>query len=119
MSHAHTLADLGFAQNVQRALVEHLQGSPLTDDTLTIASIGDLAVRIAAADALLAQAGRSSVEAASARLAAAEAAQRASELQVELTGRQTPRPSIEGDAVPLSQLRRRLGDHYLNGVALT
>lgn len=119
MSHTHTQADLLFARNAQNALVEHLQAGPWKDDTLTIASVGDLEVRIAAADALLARAERSPTAAAEARLAAAEAAHRANELHVDLTGRQVPRGLVEGEVVPLSQLRRRLGDYYLNGVALT
>ena len=118
MAYPTTLADLQFARNAQQALVEHLQAGPLKDDTLAIASVGDLEVRIAAAEALLAWVERSPAAAIEAYLAAAEAAQRASELYVELSGRSLSRPVVEGQALTLAHLRRRLGDHYLNGALL-
>lgn len=118
MAYPTTQADLQFARNAQQSLVEYLQAGPLKDDTLTIAGVGDLEVRIAAAEALLAWAERSPAAILEAHLAAAEAAQRASELYVELSGRSLSRPVVEGQALPLAHLRRRLGDHYLNGALL-
>jgi hypothetical protein len=118
MSNVITQADLHFARGARQALIEHLRAGPLQNDTLAIASVGDLEVRIAAAEALLAWAEHSPAAAIEARLAAAEAARRAGELHVELGGRQLPRPAVEGQVPPLAHLRRRLGDHYLNGAPL-
>lgn len=117
MPHSTSRADLQFAENALRALVEHLQAGTLKDDSLAIAAVGDLEVRIAAAQALLEWAERSPAAAIEARLAAAEAAHRGNELHLEWSGRVLDRPSVEGQSVPLAHLRRRLGDHYLNGVA--
>ena len=118
MPNSTSRADLQFAENALRALVEHLQAGPLKDDSLAIAAVGDLEVRVAAAQALLEWAERSPAAAIEARLAAAEAAQRGSELHLEWSGRALHRPSAEGQPVPPAHLRRRLGDHYLNGAAL-
>ena len=111
-------ADLQFAENTLRALVEHLQAGPLKNDSLAIAAVGDLEVRIAAAQALQDWAEHSPAAAIEARLAAAEAAQRGSELHLEWSGRALHRPSAEGRNEPPAHWRRRLGDHYLNGAAL-
>lgn len=116
MTYPNTQGDLQFARSVEQSLVEQLQASALKDDTQVIASVGDLHVRIAAAEALLAWAERSPAAAIEARLAAAEAAQRAGELQLTLTGRALPRPVVDAPALALAQVRR-LGDHYLNGVS--
>lgn len=118
MPHSTTRADLQFAENALRALVEHLQAGPLKDDSLAIAAVGDLEVRVAAAQALLDWAEDSPAAAIEARLAATEAAQRGSELHLEWSGRALLRPSAEGRNAPPAHLRRRLGDHYLNGAAL-
>lgn len=118
MSYPITQADLQFARTAQQALVEHLQAGPLHNDTLAIAGVGDLEVRLAAAEALLAWAERSPAASIEARLAAAEAAQRASELLLEFTGLTLARPTVDGQAQPLAHLRRQLGDHYLNGAVL-
>ncbi|MDD2055795.1 hypothetical protein NPS46_24890 [Pseudomonas putida] len=118
MTYPITQADLQFAHNARQALVEHLQAGPLHDDTLAIAGVGDLEVRIAAAEALLAWAERSPAAQIEARLAAAHAAQRAGELLLEFTGQTLLRPTVEGQVLPLAHLRRRLGDHYLNAAVL-
>ena len=118
MPHSTTRADLQFAENALRALVEHLQAGQLKDDSLAIAAVGDLEVRVAAAQALLDWAEDSPAAAIEARLAATEAAQRGSELHLEWSGRVLLRRSAEGQTVPPAHLRRRLGDHYLNGAAL-
>ncbi|TBU87166.1 hypothetical protein [Phytopseudomonas dryadis] len=117
MSDSHTLGDLLFARDALAALVEQLRAEALGEDALAIASVGRLQIRIDAADALLARAGRSSAAAVEARLAAAEAARLASELQVELLGQSLPRPSPAARETPLQHQRRQLGDHYLNGTA--
>lgn len=118
MTDSTTEVDLQFARNARQALAEHLHAGPLKNDTLAIAGVGDLEVRIAAAEALLAWADGSPAARIEAHLAAAEAAQRAAELQVEWSGRPLARPVAEVQGVPLAHLRRNLGNHYLNGVPL-
>ncbi|WP_437880475.1 hypothetical protein [Pseudomonas sp. LRF_L74] len=118
MSQAHTLADLVFARNTQSSLVEYLKSEARHDDPLVIAAIGDLQVRIDAADALLQRVARAPGAPVEARLASAEAARLASELHTELTGRQAARPLVEEQEAPLFSQRRALGDHYLNGEAI-
>lgn len=117
MSDSHTLGDLVFARNALSALVEQLRADARTDDALVIASVGQVQIHIDAADALLARAGRSASARVEARLAAAEAARLASDLQVELSGQTLPRPTVAADEAPLHQQRRQLGDHYLNGTS--
>ncbi|MBB3105038.1 hypothetical protein [Azomonas macrocytogenes] len=118
-THSHSQPDLAYARNTLTALVEYLRTQPSRNDALVIASIGELQVRINAAESLQQRAGTSATAAIEARLAAVEAARLGSELQRRLTGNDLPhQPAGEPEPLLFEQ-QRKLGDHYLNAVAIS
>jgi len=120
-THSHLQPDLTYARNTLAALVAYLRVQPAKDDALVIASIGDLQIRIDAADALAQRISGENAPAHAiieARLAAAHAARLASTLHGELTGSDLPRQLSTEPETPLLTQRRQLGDYYLNGVAI-
>lgn len=120
MSHSHSQgrSDLAHARHVEVALLEYLRGQSARHEALVIAAVGDLRIRIDAADALLERADASQSAAIAFRLAAAEAARVAGQVYFELAGRSLPRPLPDSAEPALLTQRRLLGDHYLNGAAL-
>ncbi|SFW21196.1 MULTISPECIES: hypothetical protein [Pseudomonas] len=120
MSNLHSpgRSDLAHARHVEVALIDYLRAQSARHEALVIAAVGELRIRIDAADALLEYADESQSAAIAFRLAAAEAARLAGDVYFELAGRSLPRP-LPGSAEPaLLNQRRLLGDHYLNGAAL-
>ncbi|SDI71023.1 hypothetical protein [Pseudomonas panipatensis] len=117
-THAQGRADLAHARATEQVLIDYLSGQPSRHEPLVIAAVGELRIRIDAADALLAQVEETPAAAIAFRLAAAEAARLAERLAVELAGRSAPRPLPAAGEPPLLNLRRQLGDHYLNGTPL-
>lgn len=120
MSHSHSQgrSDLVHARHVEAALLDYLRGQSARHEALVVAAVGDLRIRIDAADALLERANASQSSAIAFRLAAAEAARVGAHLFFELAGRSLPRPLPDAAEPALLTQRRLLGDHYLNGAAL-
>ncbi|HEJ1053878.1 TPA: hypothetical protein SLP05_001408 [Pseudomonas putida] len=117
-THSQGRGDLAHARHVEAALLDYLRGQSARHEALVIAAVGELRIRIDAADALLARADASQSATIAFRLGAAEAARLAAQTHFELVGSSLPRPQ-PGSAEPaLPTQRRLLGDHYLNGAAL-
>jgi hypothetical protein len=116
--HSQGRSDLAHARHVEAALLEYLRGQSARHEALVIAAVGELRIRIDAADALLDRADQSQSAAIAFRLAAAEAARLSGHLYFELAGRSLPRPVPDNAEPALLTQRRLLGDHYLNGAAL-
>ncbi|WP_277963655.1 hypothetical protein [Pseudomonas sp. RIT-To-2] len=112
MSESLVHADLLVARDAAASLAQHVKAIDLNQDPLVIAAIGDLQVRIEAAEALLQGVAEGSPTVVlQARLAARHAQARARELHLDLTGRVIDAGLPDE---PLSTLLRRLGDHHLN-----
>ncbi|WP_335944145.1 hypothetical protein [Pseudomonas sp. G166] len=116
--HSHGRSDLAHARHTEAALIDYLRGQSARHEALVIAAVGELRIRIDAADALLEYADESQSAAIAFRLAAAEAARLSGHVYFELAGRSLPRPSPDNAEPALLTQRRLLGDHYLNGAAL-
>lgn len=106
MSESHAQADLAHARGAADQLAAEVKCSGLNLDPLVIAAVGDLHVRLDAAQALQQEAA----DGLAARLAAAHALAQARELHVELTGQSLP---ISAPGERPSHLRRVLGEQYL------
>jgi hypothetical protein len=117
-SHSQGRSDLAHARHVEAALLDYLRGQSARHEALVVATVGDLRIRIDAANALLERANTSQSTAIAFRLAAAEAARVAGHAYFELAGRSLPRPLPDAAEPALLTQRRLLGDHYLNGAAL-
>ncbi|SCW29154.1 MULTISPECIES: hypothetical protein [unclassified Pseudomonas] len=120
MSNLHSpgRSDLAHARHVEVALIDYLRAQSARHEALVIAAVGELRIRIDAADALLEYADESQSAAIAFRLAAAEAVRLAGDVYFELAGRSLPRPLPHSAEPVLPTQRRLLGDHYLNGAAL-
>lgn len=117
-THSQGRGDLAYARHVEVSLLDYLRGQSARHEALVIAAVGELRIRIDAADALLERAGASQSAAIAFRLAAAEAARLAGQTHFELASSSLPRPQPDSAEPALSTQRRLLGDHYLNGAAL-
>ncbi|OLU17179.1 hypothetical protein BVH01_11555 [Pseudomonas sp. PA1(2017)] len=116
--HSQGQGDLAHARYAEASLLDYLRGQSARHEALVIAAVGELRIRIDAADALLEHAGTSQSAAIVFRLAAAEAARLAAQTHFELVGSSLPRPQPDSAEPALPTQRRLLGDHYLNGAAL-
>lgn len=116
--HSQGRSDLAHARHVEAALLDYLRAKSARHEALVIAAVGELRIRIDAADALLESADESQSAAIAFRLAAAEAARLSGHVYFELAGRNLPRPLPDNPEPALLTQRRLLGDHFLNGAAL-
>lgn len=117
ISHAQGRGDLAHARHVEASLLDYLRGQSARHEALVIAAVGDLRIRIDAADALRARTDDSPAAAIAFRLAAAEAVRLAGQTHLELVGHGLPAPAPSEAEPALPTQRRLLGDHYLNGAA--
>ncbi|WP_312934328.1 hypothetical protein [Pseudomonas sp.] len=115
ITHAQGRSDLAHARHIEAALLDYLRGQSARHEALVIAAVGELRIRIDAADALQARADDSQPAAITFRLAAAEAARVATQTHFELAGHSLAQPVAGQAEPPLPTQRRLLGDHYLNG----
>jgi hypothetical protein len=116
--HSQGRSDLAHARHVEAALLDYLRAQSARHEAQLIAAVGELRIRIDAADALLESADESQSAAIAFRLAAAEAARLSGHVYFELAGRNLPRPLPDNPEPALLTQRRLLGDHFLNGAAL-